>query len=743
MSDVHTNNHETNPIPDNIADSLIDSLPNTSVAAATTTTTAALECPTKSKDLVRDVNVDSRLESYVVVPSVNDEGIIMTSKDDDDDAPPWIDIPTKDHNSNVNNINTLADSELPNENADSTDRNAMMCPDPTSARDSTTPRDIRLAMGPYAIVCTHHYLERRRVPDIHEKEQHGNTEDVSVTNPMVVVVTGSEPNDDDTRTASETYPIASRLPSMSFLPSSLEHKTTASSLPPMVEDDINTNHIIEATTATSKRISETKTQENEDDDDQIVDQPSDDTHNDDDDADRLVTILNRPSYVARTLVQVEAATRNWFLTEQSRVPSSPSPPDHPQYTTDFFPLQFNETSLSTIALWVAGGPQRKTCVPNHHHHHNNNNNNNNTTVYRPIVDTRFRNCSICHMFGHYEVECQKITPELSIQFSQAITNARNNHKNDDTDSKNTEQPLFATKHDVLFQKKYDITIEICDGYLIEQRSQEEALDERFHPTQPQHHATNHHRTNVGVVGDPNIVPTASSPSPSMTRIMAPPPIVEIDDFILHEAETLESLLKPEMSVNATTNASPTPKLTQTLARIQKGCLVTWNINTAEEDGTHNTDAAVTTSVMAIGTVVDMDTEMDQIQVHFLRIIEPINTMTRKRLLPSTMDPLVWVPIQSLYYVDGRNQLCPTDHIPTRKRRKYVKQKDLKKTLGDQRPQTTHTAAITTNATTTTKIKSKKKKYLVTHPKLPTKVKGGPSKRPRDTKRGRHMYNLFD
>ena len=89
------------------------------------------------------------------------------------------------------------------------------------------------------------------------KKQHGNTDDVSATDPKLVVVTGSEPND-DTHTASETYPIASELPSTSFLPSSLKQKMTASSLPPMVEDYIDTNHIVEATTATGKRISETK-----------------------------------------------------------------------------------------------------------------------------------------------------------------------------------------------------------------------------------------------------------------------------------------------------------------------------------------------------------------------------------------------------------------------------------------------------------------------------------------------------
>ena len=47
------------------------------------------------------------------------------------------------------------------------------------------------------------------------KKQHGNTDDVSATDPKLVVVTGSEPND-DTHTASETYPIASELPSTSF-----------------------------------------------------------------------------------------------------------------------------------------------------------------------------------------------------------------------------------------------------------------------------------------------------------------------------------------------------------------------------------------------------------------------------------------------------------------------------------------------------------------------------------------------
>ena len=496
---------------------------------------------------------------------------------------------------------------------------------PIQSRES--PREIRLSMGPYAVFCPDHYVQHHYVPD------ESGTGPVTVSNNY----NGLSEYSSDTEQRQTL-----------FLPSSPNGFN-------MIVDKVNVDN---------------SASENDD-----MNQPANEEMEDYDYAD-IHHQLN-PPYISRSLVEVENATKNWYLSEQNRNLSVSQPTE----TTDFFSLQFNETSLSTIALWVAGGPKRKCGL--------------NTTLYRPIVDTRFRVCCICHRFGHYEVECQRIRPEQTMKFSQWMTNGENG-----------DEGTPSTTNDV-FQKKYDITVEMCDGYLIEQRSQEEVQDVRFSKVGK---PTAANMASEGFSG-PNIIVHAATTCTSRQ--------FEIDDIVIQEGETLESLSQQPTSYNG--SALPSPMLDNKQARINKGCLVTWSVNM---DGTC-TDFP---GVLAVGTVAEVDTDAGRVrvQVNFLQTIEPkINGITRQRELPN-IDTLIWVPAKFLYYVDGRNYLLPTDNIPVRKKRKYTKVTVARKAKTHDKP-------------ATTKLKNTGKRHLAHRlqlPARPERVEVGPSKLARVSKRGK-------
>ena len=464
-----------------------------------------------------------------------------------------------------------------------------------------TPLDVRVAIGPFAVMCKKHYLELRRVPE--DKDA-----------PPMEISDGDKKDLSESLTA-EHSPFA-------FPTSSRDDSN-------LIADDIPTGArtmVQEASQLANQLVS---------------------SHGGADDVQ-----LSRP-YISRTLDEVKDATRKWFLTEQNR---GVSPPESDNMT-DFFSLQFNETSLSTIALWVAGGPKRK-CAS--------------TTVrYRPIVDTRFRICSVCHMIGHHEVECQNLSPELTMQFSKSITTSDDEH----------------AQQNNLFQKKYDVTIEICDGYLIEQRSREETLDGRFS------------KSGVATSNDPNI----ERPTKITNRTF------EMDGFTIKEGGSIESLSKPTIMDDAL--PSPTPD--NQLARIRKGCLVTWCVNTDDARSNDFPNA----NVLAVGTVADLDKDLSRVQVRFIRFLEPKNHgMARKRKYPA-IEPFVWVPVKSLHYVDERNRLLLTDNTPTRKKKGRMQKKPIK------------------NKQDKLATKSNKNKRELANPAKSQRLKTGPSKRPRTSKSG--------
>jgi hypothetical protein len=648
-----------------------------------------------------------------------------------------------------------------------------------------TSLEIRQSMGPFAVVCAKHYIKRRRVPDNenmkHSPNNHNSNDDDhdeklydirrNLNGPECRVAAESLDHNHNRNysMSAQSSPFVGPTYCNLFLPSSHYENSTLRDI--LVDEttnfDTNGSRIVVREGTNSNTYEEINqndgygqgiNQFREDPTVNEIDYPP---------PPPLPPPLQRP-YVARTLMEVEEATRNWFLAEQQQQqgggeeeePRSRMDPSPKDITTELVSLQFNETSLSTIALWVAGGPKRK-CISatttnnnsinnNNSHNHHSNTTTATTTLYRPIVDTRFRMCGICHLFGHYEIECQQITPELTLQFGQAIANG----------AKQDKQLSETIKQDI-FSKEYNVTIEICDGYLIEQRTEEELFDERFYRPLTGHRSNNN--TNAVTTSsvdyvDPNIVSpphtTTSStcpiPETAMTKHTSS---CEIDDFIIYEGDTLESLVGEKSvtiqdDVNDQNNAitllpksESTTTATTTFAQIPNGCLVAWvvhpqnyTIDSCINDTTDTDDNKNVT--LAIGTVADIDTHRQEVQIHFLYIIEPtvdavVMTKMKKRIIP-LIDPLVWVPIKSLYYVDGRNHLLPTDNVPTRKRRKYVKQKHLRKAINDK-------------LINSTKVSRSSLESLPSPPGTPDakaeRSDKGPSKRPWSTKRG--MYTDFN
>jgi hypothetical protein len=99
------------------------------------------------------------------------------------------------------------------------------------------------------------------------------------------------------------------------------------------------------------------------------------------------------------------------------------------------PLHFNEATVGALSRWIAGGGNRKRPA---------------SAVWsRTTVEQRYRLCSGCVMYGHYDGNCATNPQSL--------------------------RPLSEVGLED--NKKYDVSIEMCSGYIIEQRSEPEAHDE--------------------------------------------------------------------------------------------------------------------------------------------------------------------------------------------------------------------------------------------------------------------------
>jgi hypothetical protein len=308
-------------------------------------------------------------------------------------------------------------------------------------------------------------------------------------------------------------------------------------------------------------------------------------------------------YVSRTLKQLEDATKNWFTSEHNRsISAAFVSSTRQQDTFDLFSLKYNESTVSTIASWVAGGPTRKRV---------------NATSYRPIVDTRFRNCNVCGRFGHYEVECKSLSPDLIIKLSRVISG---------------KQPLTNDNNHVPEQQhNFDVTIEMCDGYLIEQRSN--SLVEPDSIEEPKEHAT-------------------------IQRIQLKEEKrgcneIKIDGFVIKEGATIDALTLTSDQTEAPSNfPSPEPETVP----IQLGSVVAWFWKEQESSDNGNN------GIVIAGTVTNVTPDSNRVQVKVVRIINTENSVVENdnilrwslfnEQLPG-LDSLMWVSAKRLFVVDER------------------------------------------------------------------------------------------
>lgn len=138
----------------------------------------------------------------------------------------------------------------------------------------------------------------------------------------------------------------------------------------------------------------------------------------------------RPGFEQQNLTELIQATGDWYAIQNGQ---------RKRIKTRFLPIQFNELSASAIARWAAHD------VPNQ--------------STRPTIDRRFRICTSCKKIGHYEAECPVLPREAVMRLAIECSN----------------EPLVisSSNYSIDDAKRYDVVVETCGGFLIEQRATEE------------------------------------------------------------------------------------------------------------------------------------------------------------------------------------------------------------------------------------------------------------------------------
>jgi hypothetical protein len=140
----------------------------------------------------------------------------------------------------------------------------------------------------------------------------------------------------------------------------------------------------------------------------------------------------RERVTALTLTQLQSKPLTVAQLQPKARNADPSPLAVPIRS---LPLHFNEATVGALSRWIAGGGNRKRPA---------------SAVWsRTTVEPRYRLCSGCVMYGHYDGNCATNPQSL--------------------------RPLSEVGLED--DKKYDVSIEMCSGYIIEQRSEPEAHDE--------------------------------------------------------------------------------------------------------------------------------------------------------------------------------------------------------------------------------------------------------------------------
>jgi hypothetical protein len=219
-------------------------------------------------------------------------------------------------------------------------------------------------------------------------------------------------------------------------------------------------------------------------------------------------------YSAMNLTELEESIREWY--NKAMLSRDYTHPPIKRKPT-FFTLRFSEGSLSMLSKWACinavnnmssisfderseteecnsksmSSPVPKQTI-------NDSKLSNVATVVRqPTVDARFRKCSICSLWGHYEIECSKMSYETILRLGDELetmltkkglassdphlsqpSGMDKSQPNSLPASSKTDSVKFGGKEHIACDTKNDdfgVTVEIFDGFIFEQRSEPETF----------------------------------------------------------------------------------------------------------------------------------------------------------------------------------------------------------------------------------------------------------------------------
>lgn len=301
----------------------------------------------------------------------------------------------------------------------------------------------------------------------------------------------------------------------------------------------------------------------------------------------------RPGFSARTLEQLQDATKHWYL-QALRQQNPKSPPRAlDEKSTRMFTLYFNESSVQAVANWA-----------------NNNRNSNNHNGLIPTVDTRYRLCGTCYLYGHYEMECPFLTREQALRFANDLKMIREREAKvkqppslatpmTTASTENAEKEETMTKDDEIY---YDVVTECCEGYLIEQRENSEI--------------------DITVVDDGVFIQAAAS----------------ADAFLGCGFRTSNENAPPQVHA------------------LRHGDFVAWHFpteHTPDENPKASTIANNHPAEVCAGIVKDIDLTQNKVMVKVVKTISreqsTENSQFPRHAGPS-VDSLVWIPLDAVHFV---------------------------------------------------------------------------------------------
>lgn len=225
------------------------------------------------------------------------------------------------------------------------------------------------------------------------------------------------------------------------------------------------------------------------------------------DKQKLQSLGIRSGYTAMKLPDLEKSIRGWY---QKSMQNRDNTRSSPNKAPTFFTLRFNEGSLFMLSKWACINKNPKTSSVDESIVNDKNNtettsvplfnqpingaklSNVATVVRQPTIDARFRKCSICNLWGHYELECRKMPYETVLRLGEELEGilTRKGQASATTLDPHFSEPKIidesqpkllnfsstpdSNTHDV---SKADlcVTVEIFDGFVFEQRSEHETF----------------------------------------------------------------------------------------------------------------------------------------------------------------------------------------------------------------------------------------------------------------------------